>query len=63
MSLSKTVGTTAGWGVCVGSSKVDLWGAARDEDNRYSVNEDGLGMITILFLFLSAFVNVCSQFL
>lgn len=45
MSLTKPLGTTAGWGLCVGSSKVDLWSAARNEDNRFIGAGDALGMI------------------
>lgn len=58
VSLTKTVGTTAGWGLCVGTSKVDLWDAARNEDPRYMGARDSLGGPCDTQLQLEAFLKL-----
>lgn len=58
VSLTKTVGTTAGWGLCVGSSKVDLWNSTRNEDLRYTCAEDGLGGSCDMQLQMEAFLKL-----
>lgn len=44
VSVAKSLGKTSGWGVCVGSSKVDLWGIGRSEENGFpGALDDGIG--------------------
>lgn len=45
-----------GWGLCVGSLKVDLWNFIRNEDFRYICVEDGLGMLFNFYIVLVSFV-------
>ncbi|KAG0580198.1 hypothetical protein KC19_4G155600 [Ceratodon purpureus] len=58
VSLTKPLGRTAGWGLCVGSSKVDLWGAARNDDDRFIGDGDILGEPCDMQLQMEAFLKL-----